>query len=247
MGMIHDVRRAIAWMKKNAEKLNVDPNRIVLCGGSAGGYLALMAGYTATKPGFNPTDLVEDTGCAAVIGLYPATDLEALYFHTNQHLTTRSQPGRPKKKVPTEMPAWLKKRIGKDYHRLGFDKGFGNVGTMAPLMGCHPDECPEKYKFFSPINHVSSNCPPTLLIQGKHDIMTPVLSTQILYDRLVKENIPAFLHLLPQTDHAFDLFLPGIAPAAHNAIYDIERFLLSIGMQSKIPDRAPSLASYVPA
>lgn len=33
------------------------------------------------------------------------------------------------------------------------------------------------------------------------------------------------MHLLPQTDHAFDLILPKISPSAHNAIYDVERFL----------------------
>jgi hypothetical protein len=33
------------------------------------------------------------------------------------------------------------------------------------------------------------------------------------------------MHILPQTDHAFDLAFPKIAPAAHNAIYDVERFM----------------------
>ena len=33
------------------------------------------------------------------------------------------------------------------------------------------------------------------------------------------------MHILPQTDHAFDLILPNISPSAHNAIYDVERFL----------------------
>ncbi len=66
------------------------------------------------------------------------------------------------------------KLIGKDYHRLGFDKGFKNVGTMAPLMGGHPVECPERYTLFSPLTHIHPNCPPTLLIHGAHDIMAPV-------------------------------------------------------------------------
>jgi len=187
----------------------------------------------------------KDISCCAVIAEYPATDLEALYYHTNQHLTTRSQPGQLKKRVPTEMPAWMKKRIGKDFHRLGFDKGFEKVGTMALLMGGHPDECPERYKLFSPITHVHSKCPPTLLIQGEHDIMAPVRSTQLLYSRLMIEKVPARLHLLPQTDHAFDLFLPNIAPAAHAAIYDVERFMeLMIGKtttQYKLVSRKPQV------
>jgi len=226
VGMIHDVKRAIVWMKENGGRYGVDPYRIVLGGGSAGGFLALMAAYTINDKKFTPVELEEkDTSCCAVIGEYPATDLEALYYHTNQHLTTRTQQGRPKKRVPTEMPAWMKKRIGKDFHRLGFDKGFENTGTIAPLIGGHPDECPARYKFFSPITHVNSKCPPTLLIHGVHDIMAPVKSTKLLYDRLTEEKVPAILHILPQTDHAFDLLFPTIAPAAHTAFYDVERFL----------------------
>jgi len=105
------------------------------------------------------------------------------------------------------------------------DKGFENVGSIAPLMGGHPDECPERYKFFSPITHVTSTCPPTLLIQGTDDIMAPIKSTSLLYDRLVSEKVPAIMHVLPQTDHGFDLLWPKIAPSAHSAFYDVERFM----------------------
>lgn len=235
MGMINDVKRAIVWTKDNAGRYKVDPDRIIVGGASSGGFLALMAAYTINDARFTPVELEGmDVNCCAVVAEYPATDLEALYYHTNQHLTTRSRPGQPKKKVPTEMPAWLKKRIGTDFHRLGMDKGFENVGTIAPLMGGHPDECPERYKFFSPITHVSSSCPPTLLIHGEHDIMAPVKSTRLLYDRLIKEKIPAILHVLPQTDHAFDLLFPNMAPSAHNAFYDVERFIALISPKTAI-------------
>lgn len=226
MGMIHDVKRAIAWMKENANSYAVDPDRTILGGSSAGGYLALMAAYTNGETRFSPGEFVgKDFSCRAVIAEYPATDLEALYYHTNQHLTTRSGSGNPKRKVPTEMPGWMKKRLKKDFHRLGMDKAFENVGSIAPLMGGHPDECPERYKFFSPITHVTSTCPPTLLIQGTDDIMAPIKSTSLLYDRLVSEKVPAIMHVLPQTDHGFDLLWPKIAPSAHSAFYDVERFM----------------------
>ncbi len=37
---VADAKSAIRWMRKNAEKLGIDPNRIVAGGGSAGGHLA---------------------------------------------------------------------------------------------------------------------------------------------------------------------------------------------------------------
>ena len=235
MGMINDVKRAIVWMKENAGRYKVDPDRIIVGGASSGGFLALMAAYTINDARFTPVELEGmDVKCCAVVAEYPATDLEALYYHTNQHLTTRLRPGQQKRSVPTEMPVWMKKRIGKDLHRLGMDKGFENVGTIAPLMGGHPDECPERYKLFSPITHVSSTCPPTLLIQGAHDIMVPINSTRLLYDRLIKEKVPAIMHILPQTDHAFDLLFPNIAPATHNAFYDAERFMALMASKKDI-------------
>lgn len=226
MGMVHDVRRAIVWMKEHAGEYQIDPDRIILGGGSAGGHLAMLAAYTADKAEFTPLDLAgKDTSVHAVISIYGSNDLKALYYHTNQHLTTRIIPGRPVKSVPTKLPRFMVKLIGKDYHRLGLDKDFKTVGTMAPLIGGHPDECPEKYALYSPIKHIHAGCPPTLLIHGAHDIMAPVSGTRDLYARLVEEKIPAVLHILPQTDHAFDMMFPNIAPATHNAIYDVERFM----------------------
>jgi acetyl esterase/lipase len=226
MGMVHDVRRAILWMKEHAGEYQIDPDRIVLGGGSAGGHLAMLAAYTADKAEFSPLDLAgKDTSVHAVISIYGSNDLKALYYHTSQHLTTRNIPGTPAPKVPTKMPGFLVKLAGKDYHRLGLDTDLKNVGTMPPLIGGHPDECPEKYALYSPITHVHAGCPPTLLIHGEHDIMAPVSGTRDLYARLVEEKIPAVLHLLPQTDHAFDMMFPQIAPATHNAIYDVERFM----------------------
>jgi acetyl esterase/lipase len=45
-----DVKKAVAFMKKNAEKFNIDSNRLVLLGRSAGGQVALMAAYTLNDP-----------------------------------------------------------------------------------------------------------------------------------------------------------------------------------------------------
>ncbi len=226
MGMVNDVKRAIVWMKENAETYRVNRNRIVVGGGSAGGHLALLTAYTTNNPEFTPKELEgKDISSCAVISLYGTNDLEALYYHTNQHLTTRSTPGRPPKAVPTKMPWWIIKRMGEDYHRLGMDKGFENAGALAPLLGGHPDECPETYALFSPVTHVHSGCPPTLLIHDEHDIMAPVQSTRFLHARLVEKRVPVVMHILPQTDHAFDLVLPKISPSAHNAFYDVERFI----------------------
>ena len=50
---IEDVRCAIRWMKANADKLGIDPERIGTYGHSAGGHLSLMAGVAADSKAFN--------------------------------------------------------------------------------------------------------------------------------------------------------------------------------------------------
>lgn len=40
---ICDVKSAVRWIRKNADRLHIDRNKIVVCGASAGGYLAVSA------------------------------------------------------------------------------------------------------------------------------------------------------------------------------------------------------------
>ncbi|WP_201771799.1 alpha/beta hydrolase [Kutzneria albida] len=69
-----DVKCAVGWVRSNAERLHVDPNRLVLAGGSAGGNLALVAAYSAGDDRLPPSCPARDTSVRAVLALYPGTD-----------------------------------------------------------------------------------------------------------------------------------------------------------------------------
>lgn len=224
-GMVHDAKHAIAWMKANAADYNVNPETIVIGGGSAGGQFALLAAYTTTIKQFIPEDLEGvDMRVKAVISLYSPADLVNTYYHTCQHLTSKSALSKNKKGESSGMPAWVQKSMGKDLHRLGFDKEE-EPGLLVPILGGSPDEKPEAYDMFSPVTYVHKDCPSTLFIHGEQDILAPVNAIRHLYSLLKELGVPVVLHVLPQTDHAFDLILPKISPSAHNAYYDVERFL----------------------
>jgi acetyl esterase/lipase len=47
---VEDVRNAIQWLKDRAKTYNIDPDRIALLGGSAGGHLVELIGYAAFTP-----------------------------------------------------------------------------------------------------------------------------------------------------------------------------------------------------
>lgn len=57
---VQDVRCAMAWVARHADKLRIDPDRIILTGTSAGGHLALVAGML--KPG----NAIDTPDCGAV-------------------------------------------------------------------------------------------------------------------------------------------------------------------------------------
>ena len=222
-GMVHDTKHAIAWMKTNAAVYRINPQRIIVGGGSAGAHLALLAAYTASGGQLTPKDLNQvDLSVHGVISLYGQSDLVATYYHTCQHMITHSSIG--KQGISGAMPLWIRKRMGKNFHRLGFDRDVES-GMLAPILGGTPDEKPEAYFMFSPTTYVHKDCPTTLIIHGKQDILAPVKAICQLHASLKKKGVPVAMHLLPQTDHGFDLILPKISPSAHNAIYDVERFL----------------------
>jgi len=76
-----DVACAVGWVKENAARYGVDPERVTLLGRSAGGHLALLTAYTedaaAPTPGCDARN-IQDTGVAAVAAFYPPTDLARL-------------------------------------------------------------------------------------------------------------------------------------------------------------------------
>lgn len=74
-----DVKCAVGWVKRNAARYDVDPNRVALIGHSAGGHLALLSAYTEGDDRLPPSCAVEDTGVSAVAVFYPPIDLMRLY------------------------------------------------------------------------------------------------------------------------------------------------------------------------
>lgn len=57
---VHNIKAAIRWMQANAEKYNIDPDRIAISGTSAGGQLAMLVGMTPGIEKFEGTMGIPD-------------------------------------------------------------------------------------------------------------------------------------------------------------------------------------------
>jgi acetyl esterase/lipase len=76
---IHDVKAAVRWLKVNAKKYRIDPDRIGAMGFSAGGHLAMMLGLTSPNDGLegDVSAGAPDSRVKAVVNYFGPTDLAA--------------------------------------------------------------------------------------------------------------------------------------------------------------------------
>ena len=207
-GIVADVKRAIVWMKDNAKKYDVDPERVVVGGGSAGGHLALLAAYAPNHPQLDPEDVDgKDTSVRAVVSYYGPPDLRDV--------------GEGDYRPSSPLFVWFARSVGLDKTETHLDW----PDLWRALLGGPPSTVPQETALMSPITHVGAHCPPTLLLHGTHDRIVPVEDARKLYRALSKVGVQVVYTELPGVVHAFDLALLKTSPSAQAALYDVERFL----------------------
>ncbi len=72
-----DCKLAVRWLRKNADRLGIDPERIGVIGGSAGGHLAAMVALTGPQDGLEPPAPGGDisTAVKCCVDLYGIADI----------------------------------------------------------------------------------------------------------------------------------------------------------------------------
>lgn len=78
---IHDVKAALRWLRANAKKYAIDPDRIGVTGGSAGGHLAQFLGVTPDVKQFEGDggNAEQSSKVACVVNYYGPSDFTRSY------------------------------------------------------------------------------------------------------------------------------------------------------------------------
>lgn len=171
--IVADIHRAVRFIRTNAKRFGVDPNRLAASGGSAGGHLTMMMaayGGPGDPAAKDPVDRASSAVQAAA-AFYPPTDF------LNYGAAGSSCLDNPAYRV------YL--------HVFGVDE-------KTPA-----EEREKIARAMSPIYGLTAGSPPTLLIHGDADRLVPIQQSRIVMDRLEELKVPHRLIVKPGKMHGW--------------------------------------------
>jgi len=155
---IGDVRCAMSWVKANAAKYNFDMTRVVVYGASAGGHLALMAGYAPAS--FNPPGCSDQPKVAAVLDFYGPTNLAEGLNERGSSDFTHQWLGLEKPLVP--YPGTAQATSGPDVLPVA-------SAAQGPRWATPSEAVLARAREMSPMSYIRHGLPPTFIVNGDHD------------------------------------------------------------------------------
>ena len=162
-----DCKNAVRFLRANAEKYGIDPDRIGVIGGSAGGHLALMVAYTADVESLEPQQPYPGVSdrVRCVVDMYGITNLA-----TRRKADAKGNPIGPATRSSNLLP---------------YDEA--------------------NWRLASPVSHVTSKSPPTLILQGTADTTVDRDQSADLAKKLKENGVEHELVTLDGIGHTFDL------------------------------------------
>ena len=165
---VNDVNLATVHIKSHAREYGVDPDRIGVTGGSAGGHLALMVGLA--KEQVQASSAMEDeeldASLAAIVAYFPPVDFRLEETAVSGIISEVSQD-----ELFSRFPA------------LTFEEG------LIPAM--------------SPITHVDSMDPPTLLIHGDADPLVHISHSIVMSEKFNATGVESDFVTIEGGKHGF--------------------------------------------
>jgi len=189
--IVTDVEDAVRWVHEHGPELfNADTQRLAVIGTSAGGYLAMIMGYRAQPC---PAAIVSFWGYGDPLDDWFSRPSE---YYRKQKLVNKK----------TAMKAIGKKPVADGHineeHRRDLYRYIRQMGLWTEMVGgIDPKTERKKLDPYVPINNVTQNFPPTLLIHGTADEDVPHSESQKMADEFTRRNVEHHFISVPDAGH----------------------------------------------
>ncbi len=180
---IEDMYAAVRYIKHHDARFDVDPERLAVTGGSAGGHLSLMLG-NAIQPGRPDASdplLRHSTRVAAVACFFPPTD----FLNWSREGEVQLGDGALRAFRPP------------------FDFTTRDPKTNKLVVIEDPQQRQAIGRNISPIYYVSKDSAPTLIIHGDADQLVPLYQSERIRDRYREHGVPCELIVRKKAGHGW--------------------------------------------
>jgi acetyl esterase/lipase len=184
--VLDDMHRAVRFIRSRAEQYKIDPDRIGITGGSAGGHLSLMQGTAGTGGNPEAKDPVDrlSSRVQAVACFFPPTDF-LNYGKTGETA--------------------LGTGILKDF-RAPFDFREYDNSVRAFVTIADENKRLEIGKRISPVYQVSEDDAPSLIIHGDADTLVPIQQAELIIEKFKEAKVPCELVVKKGAGHGWNVF-----------------------------------------
>lgn len=178
--IIADIEDAFRWLRKDGPRLfHINPDRIAVTGGSAGGYLTLITGHRV-KP--RPQVLVAFWGYGDLVGDWYSKPSP----HPRHHrIKTTRENAWKQVRGPAISDSRLRKGNGGTFYQYCRQTGE----WPKAVTGWDPATQAKKFHPYMPVKNVDADYPPTVLIHGEVDTDVPFEQSVLMAKEFEKHNV----------------------------------------------------------
>ncbi len=219
--IIADVEDACVWLADTGPGLlGIDRNRIAVMGMSAGGYLALTAGYRANP---RPKAVVAFYGYGNLTGPWYSEPSE--FYRERYSLVSRDGAYKAIQTMPISGAPDIPQTSDRDITSRPAFYLYCRQNGLWPQLVCGHDPATEADWFaqYEPLRNVTPTYPPTLLLHGQQDTDVPFEQSVLMKRTLDDNHVSNDFVWHPEWGHAFDH--DRDAPALTSAFDRVMSFL----------------------
>ncbi|HEY4313680.1 MAG TPA: alpha/beta hydrolase [Pirellulales bacterium] len=201
--IIEDLKDAFRWIHATGvARLHIDPQKILVAGGSAGGYLTFMSGICVEpRP-------------KALLAYYGYGDIDAPWYvepsehYRKQKLVTRAEADSV---VGGEVKTGSDSKPRGTYYLYLRQNGL----WTHEVAGFDPQTERDKITPYCPVRNLTPQYPPTLMLHGTADTDVPYHESADMNDALSKQGVPHELITVEGGEHGLGGGDPKVLAAAH--------------------------------